>query len=182
MKAPISQKSKENLLKDIKSGRYSKKELCVKYQYESLNSFNSTLYWWKTKGILNGAESFKKDEENLPVKVKRTRRANRISKDKKLEIIKDYNSETYTNEELAKKYGFPSNNAVSKIIMRLKNNKKFENLFKKDTETTFLDIKDAVRTVQTRVIKFPDGFSIHIEKSFVNSLVIHENGNISIIK
>ena len=158
------------LIADFNAGVLTKKELMVKYNYTSINSLNSTLYRYKNLGLVNYKE---------PTNKINNRRY--LTEDEKISLLKDYNSKKYKITDLANKYNF-SEGGTYNVISRFK--KKGLYISKVTSpkaivaETTAPKI--AVKSIRT--IHFPDGFTIQIEKAFISGVLIHENGNITIIK
>jgi hypothetical protein len=131
-----------------------------------------------------------------------------LSKDQKIELYKDHASKQYNNTELAKMYDLPNSGSVTGILTRFKRSRNFSttssvidvpvkvsrlknptNIHSNNTISspepnipvkTIITPKGEMTTIRT--IHFPDGFSIQIEKAFVSGVLIHENGNITIIK
>lgn len=191
MKKFITEKQKENLIKDIKAGKFTSDELMDKYNYPNLSSLHGSIFWWRKQGILSPTDILKPKDTML-----KTRRSHniRLSRHQKIELHKDYECNLYSGEELAKMYGLPTKGAVSSILSRFRRSKYFAtmpNLVEiapkiENTPTVSNRVKTVVTSLgvtnTVRTINFPDGFKIQIEKSFVSGVLIHENGNITIIK
>jgi len=196
IKDQITEKEKENLIKDIKSGNYTIKDLANKYRYPSSASLHGLIHWWKKQGLLDKSDALKKLGDKKEHKV-------HLSKDQKMELYKDHTSKKYSNIELAKMYDLPDSGSVSGILTRFKKSRNFSTISSvidvpvkvsrlKDSNNTVSSPKPniPVKTIVTpkgeiltiRTINFPDGFSIQIEKAFISGVLIHENGNITIIK
>jgi hypothetical protein len=196
IKDQITEKQKENLIKDIKSGNYNIKDLAVKYNYPSTASLHGLIHWWKKQGLLDKSDKLKKLDGKKEHKV-------HLSKDERNELYKDHASKKYNNTELAKMYDLPNSGSVTGILTRLKRSRDFLTTSSvidvpvkvsrlKDLNNTVSSPKPniPVKTIVTpkgeistiRTINFPDGFSIQIEKAFISGVLIHENGNITIIK
>ena len=157
------------LIVDFNAGVLNKKELMAKYNYTSINSLNSTLYRYKNLGVVNYKEPIDK------INVRRY-----LTEDEKISLLKDYNSKKYKIVDLANKYNF-SEGGTYNVISRFK--KKGEDINKGSSKAIVAETtapKIAVKSIRT--IHFPDGFTIQIEKAFISGVLIHENGNITIIK
>jgi hypothetical protein len=184
MKKLITKEEKENLIQDIKSGKFNSTELMTKYGYPSVSSLNGTIFWWKKQGILTTTTNV------VSPKIQKKRVKNprnvRFSISQKIEIYEKYDSNLYSNEEIAKMYNLPNRGAVSSLLSRFRKSKHFSKLDFKNTpnipiaEKVIVTPKGEINTVRT--INFPDGFKIQIEKQFISGVLIHENGNITIIK
>lgn len=191
MKKSITETEKENLIKDIKSGKFTSNELMAKYDYPNLSSLHGSIFWWKKQGILNNSDVLKSKE--IKPRVRNTSNV-RLSRHQKIELYKDYECNLYTSTELAKMYGLPTKGSVASILSRFRKSKYFittPNLIDTPLKIELnSNVSIPVKTVVTpkgvtntvRTIKFPDGFVIQIEKAFVSGVLIHENGNITIIK
>lgn len=160
----------KELLADFNAGVLTKKELMVKYNYGTMNSLNSSLYRYKNLGLINYEE---------PTNKTNSRRY--LTEDEKISLLKDYNSKKYRIVDLAKKYNF-SEGGTYNVIARFK--KKDVDINKvTSSEPIVAETKAPKISVKSiRTIHFPDGFIIQIEKAFISGVLIHENGNITIIK
>jgi hypothetical protein len=88
-----------------------------------------------------------------------------------------------------KKYNFNTLSSVYNLISKLKKiSSEKDTVVKKDIVVKKVSnpvpsvVIPKVVTTSIRTIKFPDGFTIQIEKQFISGVLIHENGNITIIK
>lgn len=121
-----------------------------------------------------------------------------ITKSERNSLIDDINEGVLTKKELVIKYKYPSINSLNGIMYWFRQKglipaadqkpvvveapvakKQYKKRVAKET------IAPAVVKVVTnsiRTINFPDGFKIQIEKSFVSGVLIHKNGNITIVK
>lgn len=192
MKKFITEEQKEKLIKDIKSGKFTSNELMDKYKYPNLSSLHGSIFWWKKQGVLSDSDALK--PKDTKVKTRRSHNI-RLSRHQKIELHKDYECNLYSGEELAKMYGLPTKGAVSSILSRFRKSKYFATMPSlveiapkvENTSTVSTPVKTATTTPlavtnTVRTINFPDGFKIQIEKSFVSGVLIHENGNITIVK
>jgi len=180
MKKLITKEEKENLIKDIKSGKLNSKQLVLKYNYASIPRLNGSIFWWKKQGVLT-------DQDVLHLKRQKKHVKNLtktyFSVSKKAEIYKKHNSNLYNNTQLAEMYGLPSANAVCGLIARFKKSKDFNKVKSENISTNIkVDIAPKIVNNSIRSINFPDGFVIQIEKAFISKVLIHENGNVTIIK
>ena len=124
VKAPNTKEQSKALVADINAGVLTNRELMIKYKYPSLNSLNSTIYWFRKKGLITSSQ----------------------------------NSEVMVVE--------------TPVVKR-----QYKKRVAKEIITTANVVTNSIRT-----INFPDGFKIQIEKSFISGVLIHENGNITIVK
>jgi len=106
-------------------------------------------------------------------------------------LIKDYKTGKYSTEELREKYGFKSRQSVYDYVCIARKNGtlpaytvnkpvsekvKQTEKFHKKRNTPLVDISGY------RKVTFPGGFSIQIAKNSLTRLVIHEHGDVTIIK
>lgn len=255
MKKSITETEKENLIKDIKSGKYTVKEMATNYGYPSIASLHGTMFWWKKQGLLNNSDTLRRPRRenphnvylsidqktklyteyetgqytttelakmyNLPNPGSIYNMINRFRKSKyfatiisgidipvktsyfrktinpimtnaqKIELCEYYKNNQYTIEELAKMYGLANKYSVANVVYSFKNSRYFAKHSNNTIPTpiepkldvpvqTIITPKGEMTTIRT--IHFPDGFTIQIEKAFISGVLIHENGNITIIK
>jgi len=188
------------LLEDLAAGVLTKKQLVTKYNYSSVNSLNASIYWFKKRGMFSN-EDQKVTNVNIDKDstFKQRKMKNRIflTKVEKIAILKDYTTGNYSLRDISRKYNF-SVSAIHQLIKKYKENNididesktpeiivpetiiKTKRKYNKRTHNDASDSKTVVKSLRT--INFPDGFVIQIEKQFISGVLIHENGNITIIK
>lgn len=128
LKTQNTKEQSKALVADINAGVLTKRELIAKYKYSSLNSLNSTMYWFKKKGLIGTTQ--------------------------KPEVV-----------------------VVSEAPVAPVAKRQYKKRIAAEIVKTPKGVVSSIRT-----ISFPDGFKIQIEKSFISGVLIHESGNITIIK
>lgn len=167
MSKKIAKVDSASLIKDVNAGILSKQELVDKYQYSGLQSLSASIYWFRKKGLLINSK---------------IRTVNKLTDDQKAELLKDHNA-GYSYPMLLKKYNFKSLSPIYRMVDRLKKGEEKKSIKPAKVVTSVVPVsKPKVVTSSIRTINFPDGFKIQIEKSFVSGVLIHENGNITIVK
>ena len=167
MSRKIAKVDSASLIKDINAGILSKQELVDKHNYSNLQSLSASIYWFRKKGLIS-----------LP----KLRVTNILTEKQKVEFFKDYKAGV-SSLDLLEKYKFNTLGSVHKLIWKLKRINSEKNTgVKKVSNPVPSVVVPKVVTTSIRTIKFPDGFVIQIEKQFISGVLIHENGNITIIK
>jgi hypothetical protein len=173
MNRKIAKVDSASLIKDINEGILSKQELVDKHNYSNLQSLSASIYWFRKKGLIT---------------VPKLRVSHILTDKQKVEFFKDHNNGV-SSLDLLKKYNFNNLSSVYNLISKLKKiSSKKDTVVKKDIVVKKVSnpvpsvVIPKVVTTSIRTIKFPDGFTIQIEKQFISGVLIHENGNITIIK
>lgn len=167
MNRKIAKVDSASLIKDINAGILSKQELVDKYKYSNLSSLSASIYWFRKKGLIT---------------VPKLRVSHILTDKQKVEFFKDHN-DGVSSLDLLKKYNFNNLSSVYNLISKLKKiSSKKDIVVKKVSNPVPSVVVPKVVTTSIRTIKFPDGFVIQIEKQFISGVLIHENGNITIIK
>lgn len=106
-------------------------------------------------------------------------------------LIKDYKTGKYSAEELREKYGFKSRQSVYGHVYDARKNGTLpahpmnKPVSQKVKQTEKFHKKRNTPLINTsgyRNVTFPGGFSIQIAKNSLTRLVIHEHGDVTIIK
>jgi len=168
------EQSKE-LAADINAGVLTREEMMVKYNYSTMDSFNSIMYAFKKRGLIDSKKIVSRKH---------------LTPDQKNALLKDYASKKYRISELARKYNFSEGGTYNVIHRFKKKGGDIENIGAskpvvvpvKAVVTPKAIVTPKIVTNTMRTINFPDGFKIQIERAFVSGVLIHENGNITIIK
>ena len=167
MSRKIAKVDSASLIKDINAGILSKQELVDKHNYSNLQSLSASIYWFRKKGLIS-----------LP----KLRVTNILTEKQKVEFFKDYKAGV-SSSDLLEKYKFNTLGAVYSLICKLRRiSSEKDTVVKKVSNPAPSVVVPKIVTTSIRTIKFPDGFVIQIEKAFVSGVLIHENGNITIIK
>ena len=134
----------------------------------------------------------KLSDEDQPSRVKTTKKGlislpklrvtNILTEKQKVEFFKDYKAGV-SSSDLLEKYKFNTLGAVYHLIHKLRRiSSEKDTVVKKVSNPAPSVVVPKIVTTSIRTIKFPDGFVIQIEKAFISGVLIHENGNITIIK